>query len=71
VSRAEEGYAIGYFYGMSYSGIWQNQEQIEAARQAGKAVLDDAQPGDCIWDDWNGDGVIVGREKVLVQISTR
>ena len=61
VSRAEEGYAIGYFYGMSYSGIWQNQEQIEAARQAGKAVLDDAQPGDCIWDDWNGDGVIVGK----------
>ena len=30
--RAEEGKPIGYFYGMSYSGIWQNQEQIEAAR---------------------------------------
>ena len=58
VYRAEEGKPIGYFYGMSYSGIWQNQEQIEAARNAGKAVLDNAQPGDCIWDDWNGDGVI-------------
>ena len=58
VYRAEEGKPIGYFYGMSYSGIWQNQEQIEAARSAGKAVLDNAQPGDCIWDDWNGDGVI-------------
>ena len=56
--RAEEGKPIGYFYGMSYSGIWQNQEQIDAARAAGKAVLDNAQPGDCIWDDWNGDGVI-------------
>ena len=61
VSRAEEGYAIGYFYGMSYSGIWQNQQQIDDARKAGKAVLDDAKPGDCIWDDWNGDGVIVGK----------
>ena len=61
IARAEEGKPIGYFYGMSYSGIWQNQEQIEAARLAGKAVLDDAQPGDCIWDDWNGDGVIVGK----------
>ena len=60
--RAEEGKPIGYFYGMSYSGIWQNQEQIEAARQAGKAVLDNAQPGDCIWDDWNGDGVITYAE---------
>ena len=60
--RAEEGKPIGYFFGMSYSGIWQNQEQIEAARQAGKAVLDNAQPGDCIWDDWNGDGVITYSE---------
>ena len=62
VYRAEEGKPIGYFYGMSYSGIWQNQEQIEAARAAGKAVLDNAQPGDCIWDDWNGDGVITYAE---------
>jgi TonB-linked SusC/RagA family outer membrane protein len=60
--RAEEGKPIGYFFGMSYSGIWQNQEQIEAARKAGKAVLDNAQPGDCIWDDWNGDGVLTYAE---------
>ena len=60
--RAEEGKPIGYFYGMSYSGIWQNQAQIDAARAAGKAVLDSAQPGDCIWDDWNGDGVITYAE---------
>ena len=62
IFRAEEGKPIGYFYGMSYSGIWQNQEQIDAAREAGKAVLDNAQPGDCIWDDWNGDGVITYAE---------
>ena len=62
IYRAEEGKPIGYFYGMSYSGIWQNQEQIDAARAAGKAVLDGAQPGDMIWDDWNGDGVITYAE---------
>ena len=62
IFRAEEGKPIGYFYGMSYSGIWQNQEQIDAARKAGKAVLDNALPGDCIWDDWNGDGVITYAE---------
>ena len=60
--RAEEGKPIGYFFGMSYSGIWQNQAEIDAARKAGKAVLDNAQPGDCIWDDWNGDGVITYAE---------
>ena len=62
IYRAEEGKPIGYFYGMSYSGIWQNQDQIDDARAAGKAVLDGAQPGDMIWDDWNGDGVITFAE---------
>ena len=62
IYRAEEGKPIDYFYGMSYSGIWQNQEQIDAARAAGKAVLDNAQPGDAIWDDWNNDGVITYTE---------
>ena len=62
IYRAEIGKPIGYFYGMSYTGIWQNQEQIDAARAAGKAVLDEAQPGDAIWDDWNGDGVITYAE---------
>ena len=62
IYRAEVGKPIGYFYGMSYSGIWQNQQQIDDARKAGKAVLDNALPGDCIWDDWNGDGVITYAE---------
>ena len=58
VSRVEVGHPIGYFNGMSYSGIWQSQAQIDAARASGKAVIDGAVPGDCIWDDWNGDGQI-------------
>ncbi len=58
VSLVEKGHPIGYFSGMSYSGIWQNQDQIDAAKAAGKTVLDGAQPGDMIWDDYNGDGSI-------------
>jgi len=58
VSLVEVGHPIGYFSGMSHSGIWQNSAQIDAARAAGQAVLPGAQPGDCIWDDYNGDGVI-------------
>ena len=69
VYRAEEGKPIGYFFGMSYSGIWQTQEQIDAARAQMEAdlaagripstvVLKNAQPGDPIWDDYNGDGEI-------------
>ena len=70
IYRAEEGKPIGYFYGMSYSGIWQNQAQIDAANAESlrqhpgleKPTWDGAQPGDCIWDDWNGDGVITYAE---------
>ena len=70
IYRAEEGKPIGYFYGMSYSGIWQNQAQIDAANaeslrqhpDLAKPTWDGAQPGDCIWDDWNGDGVITYAE---------
>ena len=58
VSRVEVGHPIGYFSGMSYSGIWQNQAEIDKAIADGKAVLAGAVPGDCIWDDWNGDGQI-------------
>ena len=58
VSRVEEGHPIGYFYGMSYSGIWQNQAQIDNAVASGKAVLPGAVPGDPIWDDYNNDGTI-------------
>ncbi len=58
VSLVEVGHPIGYFSGMSHSGIWQTQAQIDAAREAGQAVLDTAQPGDFIWDDYNHDGVI-------------
>ena len=68
--RAEEGKPIGYFFGMSYSGIWQNQAQIDAANEESlqkhpeltKPTWDGAQPGDCIWDDWNNDGVITYAE---------
>ena len=67
--RAEVGHPIGYFFGMSYSGIWQNQAQIDAANAASiaahpelgedfKGTWAEAVPGDCIWDDWNGDGKI-------------
>ncbi len=58
VSLVEVGHPVGYFYGMSYSGIWQTQAQIDQAIADGKAVLAGAQPGDPIWDDDDKDGVI-------------
>ncbi|MCC8198465.1 MAG: TonB-dependent receptor [Tannerellaceae bacterium] len=64
--RAEVGYPIGYFWGYKTAGIFQNQAQIDEYRAAGNAVLDGAEPGDVIWVDTNGDGVITDDDKVMI-----
>lgn len=67
--RAEPGKPIGYFLGIASEGIFQNQAQIDAYNADGYAFMngyDQAQPGDVIWIDQNGDGVY--DEKDCVEI---
>lgn len=53
-SRMEDGFPLGYFYGLETDGIFQNQAEVNAhATQAPTA-----QPGDIRFVDQNGDGVI-------------
>ncbi len=57
--RAQNGYAIGYFWGYQTAGIFQNQEQINNWIAAGNGTLQSTpQPGDVIYIDRNHDGVI-------------
>ena len=53
-TRFEEGFPIGYFIGYETAGIFQTQAEIDAhpVEQA------DAEPGDLIFVDQNGDGII-------------
>ena len=56
--RAEPGKPIGYFLGMASEGIFQNQAQIDAYRDAGYLFMngyENTQPGDVIWINQNGD----------------
>ena len=53
-TRFEEGFAIGYFHGYETNGVFQNQAEIEAAA----VVQEGAKPGDLIFVDQDGDGVI-------------
>lgn len=63
--RAENGHAIGYFWGYKTCGIFQNQEEIDAWIAAGNGVLQsDVQPGDVKYVDVNHDGVIDESDKV-------
>lgn len=63
--RAENGHAIGYFWGYKTAGIFQNQQEINDWIAAGNGVLQsDVQPGDVKYIDVNHDGVIDDNDKV-------
>jgi TonB-dependent starch-binding outer membrane protein SusC len=57
--RAQSGFPIGYFWGLSTAGIFQTEADVTAHRNAdGKIIQPNAQPGDVRYVDQNGDGVI-------------
>jgi len=72
ISRTEVGMPIACFYGYVIEGIYQNQEEIDAKNKYSqeitgkpKGVYDSrkAQPGDFIYKDLNGDGVITDKDR--------
>lgn len=56
-TRTVAGQAIGMFYGYQVTGIFQNAQEVAASAQT------DAKPGDFIYADNNGDGVIDGNDR--------
>jgi TonB-linked SusC/RagA family outer membrane protein len=63
--RAENGHAIGYFWGYKATGIFQNKEEIQNWIAAGNGVLQsNPEPGDVKYVDVNHDGVINDADKV-------
>jgi len=63
--RAENGHAIGYFWGYKTAGIFQNQQEINDWIAAGNGVMQaNVQPGDVKYVDINHDGTIDADDKV-------
>ena len=64
--RASNGQPIGYFWGYKTAGIFQNQAEIDAYVSNPKhgVLQSNPQPGDVIFVDVNGDGVINDDDKV-------
>lgn len=62
ISRFQEGFPIGYFYGYKTAGIFQNGEQVAAT----KAKLEGTQAGDVIFVDTNNDGYITDADKTMI-----
>lgn len=61
-TRTIVGQPIGEFYGLEVVGIFQNQDQINKSAQANTG----AHPGDFIYKDVNGDGVISGQDRIVL-----
>lgn len=67
VSRAENGLPYPYFYGYTTNGIFQNQTQIDAyINDKGEKLQPNAVPGDVIFVDLDGNGVISDDDKSMI-----
>ena len=63
--RAQNGHAIGYFWGYKTAGLFQNQQEINDWITNGNGVLQaDVKPGDVKYYDINHDGQINDDDKV-------
>ena len=63
--RADNGHAIGYFWGYKTAGLFQNQKEINDWIAAGNGIYQaDVKPGDVKYVDVNHDGVINASDKV-------
>ncbi|GHV03968.1 SusC/RagA family TonB-linked outer membrane protein [Bacteroidia bacterium] len=60
--RAQVGFPIGYFYGFKTAGIFQNQAQVDNT----PVKKDGAAPGDVIFVDYNGDGLITEADRTMI-----
>lgn len=67
IYRAQVGYPIGYFYGFETNGLFQNEQQIQNyTDKNGNMIMPNAKPGDIIFIDRNGDGIIDARDKTKI-----
>lgn len=65
--RAQVGFPIGYFWGYETDGIFQNEDEVNAYKNAdGKIIMPDAEPGDLRFIDANGDGTIDDNDKGMI-----
>ncbi len=63
--RAQNGHAIGYYWGFKTAGIFQNQQEIDDWIAAGNGVLQsDVKPGDVKYYDIDHNGKIDDNDKV-------
>lgn len=67
ITRTQVGHAFGAFYGFKTAGIFQNQNEVNAYKNAaGGLIQPDAKPGDFRWTDIDGDGKITADDRTFI-----
>lgn len=65
--RAQTGFPIGYFWGLTTAGIFQSEEEVNAHRSSDNLLIQpSAQPGDVRYVDTNDDGVINDLDRGMI-----
>jgi TonB-linked SusC/RagA family outer membrane protein len=66
ITRTIVGQPYNSFFGFRTLGVFQNQEQIEAYVGPQGMIQPNAKPGDFIWKDVDGDGVISDTDREVI-----
>jgi TonB-linked SusC/RagA family outer membrane protein len=67
VTRSQNGYPLGFFWGLTTDGIFQTAEEVQNYKgSGGNPVQPNAQPGDLRYVDRNGDGTINALDKTMI-----
>jgi TonB-linked SusC/RagA family outer membrane protein len=67
VAMAQVGFPIAFFWGYETAGIFQSDEEVlNYVGPDGELLLPDAQAGDLIFVDQNGDGIINDEDRVQI-----
>lgn len=65
--RAQNGYPVGYFWGLKTAGIFQTEEEVNShVSKTGSLIQPEAKPGDLRYVDLNGDGVISNDDRTMI-----
>lgn len=64
--RAQNGFPVGYFWGLRTNGVFQNEAELLAHSKNGNRIQPNAEPGDVRYVDLNNDGVINDNDRTMI-----